>query len=323
MRSGKRAGRPIRIGISSCVLGEKVRYDGGHKHDPIVTDLLSRRFTWVAVCPEAESGMGIPREPVRLTGDPERPRMVGIQTATDYTRNMERFSRVRVKALRARNLSGFILKARSPSCGMARVKIHRARGRLAGRKARGIFARHLMTGIPHLPVEEEDRLHDRRIRENFIERVFCYDRWRVLRAGRITRGKIEAFHAAHSLLIRSHSAAHLRRLGRLVADARQFTPSRLATLYGALFFEALARPAAPRRHAAVLRHTAGLLERQLSEEERGELHRLIEDFRRGRVPLVIPVTLLRHYARMLHIDTLADQIYLNPHPKELMLRDPA
>jgi uncharacterized protein YbgA (DUF1722 family)/uncharacterized protein YbbK (DUF523 family) len=321
MGSAKRDGGPIRIGISSCLLGQKVRYDGGHQRDAVITDLFGRHFAWVPVCPEVESGMGVPREPVRLEGDPDRPNLVGVKTGADHTRKMERFSRARVKALQALGLSGYILKARSPSCGMARVKLYGEGGTFAGRKATGIFARRLLTAMPHLPVEEEGRLRDPGIRENFITRVFCYHRWRSLVGGRFTRGRLVAFHTAHKFLLRAHSVERLRRLGRLVADAKRFTPARLADRYEALFFETLSRRATTKRHADVLTHMAGFFKQQLSKEEKAELAGLIEDFRQGLIPLVVPVTLLKHYVLKFQNAALAGQIYLNPHPKELMLRN--
>ncbi len=321
MGSTMRPGGPIRVGVSSCLLGQKVRYDGGHKRDAVITDLFGRYFAWVPVCPELESGMGVPREPVRLEGDPDRPNLVGVKTGADHTLKMERFSRTRVKALQALDLSGYILKAKSPSCGMERVKLYGEGGTFTGKKTTGIFARQLLAAMPHLPVEEEGRLNDPRIRENFITRVFCYHRWRSLVGGRFTRGQLVAFHTAHKFLLRAHSVEHLRRLGRLVADAKRFTPAELADRYGALFFEALSRRATTKRHADVLYHMAGFFKQQLSKEEKAELTGLIEDFRKGLIPLVVPVTLLKHYVLKFQTAGLADQIYLNPHPKELMLRN--
>jgi len=238
--------QPIRVGISSCLLGDKVRHDGGHKRDAFVNDLLGLAFTWVRVCPEVEAGMGIPRESVRLTGGADRPRMIGHQTGKDYTRVMESYSRTRVRAIAGMNLSGYILKARSPSCGMERVKLYGTSGPKG--QTRGIFARHLLAHLPHLPVEEEGRLHDPVLRENFVERVFCYRRWQDLLEEGPTRAMIVAFHAAHKYLLLAHSPARTAALGRLVARAGALAPARLAGRYAALFFETLAQRATRKRH---------------------------------------------------------------------------
>jgi len=309
----------IRVGISSCLLGKKVRYDGGHKQDPFVTDLLGLHFTWVPVCPEVEAGMGIPREAVRLVGDVDRPRMIGSETGRDYTRAMESFSRARSRALAGLHLSGYVLKARSPSCGMGRVKLYRTSG--PGKQTRGIFARQLLERMPHLPVEEEGRLHDPILRENFVERVFCYRRWQDFSENGLTRGGLAAFHAAHKYILLAHSPAHTAEIGRLVARAKELAPAWLAKRYAALFFGALARRATRRHHANVLLHMAGFLKKVLAAPEKAELREAIEDYRTGTTPLVVPVTLIRHYARRHGVGYLRSQFYLNPHPKELALRN--
>jgi uncharacterized protein YbgA (DUF1722 family)/uncharacterized protein YbbK (DUF523 family) len=313
--------KSIRVGISSCLLGAEVRHDGGHKRDRLITDVLGAYFEYVPVCPELEAGMGVPREPVRLVGDVDRPRMLGVRSGEDHTRRMERFSRSRVKDLARLDLAGYLLKAKSPSCGMERVKRYDGAGRFVAKNARGIFARHLLEGIPYLPVEEEGRLNDAGIRENFVERVFCYHRWRALLAEGLTAGRLVAFHTAHKLLIMAHSPEHYRRLGRLVASAKRHRPPALAAGYAAIFFDALARHATPRRNANVLQHIAGYFKKQLTRDEKAELSGLIEEYRRGLVPLVVPVTLANHYVRKYGEPTLAGQLFLNPHPRELMLRN--
>lgn len=321
MAAPARLQEAIRIGISSCLLGAEVRHDGGHKRDRLITDVLGDYFEYTPVCPELESGMGVPREPVRLVGGVEQPRMLGVRSGEDHTGRMERFSQKRVKALARLDLSGYLLKAKSPSCGMERVKRYNTKGHFAGKNARGIFARYLIEGIPHLPVEEEGRLNDARIRENFIERVFCYHRWRMLLAEGITVGRLVAFHTAHKLLIMAHSPDHYRRLGRLVASAKTLRPAALAESYAALFFEGLAHPATTRRNTNVLQHVAGYFRKQITRDERAEFSALIADYHGGLLPLIVPVTLINHYVRKYDEPYLAGQIYLNPHPKELMLRN--
>jgi len=310
----------VRIGISSCLLGEKVRWDGAHKRDRFITDTLGVYFEWVPVCPEIEVGMGVPREAVRLTITPESPRMVGVKSGRDFTAPMRGHSRDRVRGLEKMDLSGYILKSDSPSCGMERVRVCPEKGK-ATRKGVGIFARVLMEHFPLLPVEEEGRLCDPGLRENFIERIFAYRRWRDLEASGCRRGDLVAFHTAHKFLILSHSPRHHQALGRLVAAAKRHTARRLATLYGGTFMEALRIPATVKGHFNVLRHLAGFLKDRMDAAEKREMGEVLEDYRRGLVPLVVPLTLLKHHVRRHGVAFVGDPIYLNPHPKELMLRN--
>lgn len=309
---------PIRVGISACLLGEKVRYDGNHKLDTYLRDTLGQYFQFVPVCPEAGSGLGVPRPTIRLMGDPQHPRAVGVLDPThDVTASLLQWSRRTARELPA--LSGFILKARSPSCGMERVKVYQDKG--PARPGRGIFAGELMDRRPLLPVEEEGRLGDPALRENFIERVFAYHRWQALEAAGITAARLLDFHARHKLVLMAHSPEHYRQLGRLVAGAGKGTARTLAAAYIAGFMTALARPATPRRHANVLHHLMGYLKKQLDGADKAELLALIDEHRRGLVPLIVPLTLLRHHFRRHPHPYVADQYYLEPHPRELMLRN--
>jgi uncharacterized protein YbgA (DUF1722 family)/uncharacterized protein YbbK (DUF523 family) len=311
----------IRVGISSCLLGENVRYDGGHKEDRFITQTLSQYFEYVPVCPELEVGMGVPREAIRLVGDPESPRLLGVRSAIDHTLGMQRFAARRVRELAALDLDGYIFKKDSPSCGTMRVRVYDEESGIAARKGVGMFARAFMAEFPLIPVEEEGRLSDPVLRENFIVRVFCHQRWRLLRRGGVTRGRLVAFHTAHKLLVLAHSPRHYQDLGRLVAAAKSHRPAELAERYGKLLLAALALKATPRKHANVLQHIAGYFKRELTAGEKEELQGVIDDYRRGLVPLIVPITLVQHYVRRLKIDYLAGQVYLNPHPKELMLRN--
>ena len=233
---------------------------------------------------------------------------------------MRGHSRGRVRSLEKMDLSGYILKSDSPSCGMERVRVYPGKGR-AARKGVGAYARVLMEHFPLLPVEEEGRLCDPGLRENFIERVFACRRWRDLEASGCPRGSLAAFHTAHKFLILSHSPRHHRALGRLVATAKRHTASRLATLYGATFLEALRIPATVKGHSSVLQHLAGFLKDRMDAAEKREMEEVLEDYRRGLVPRVVPITLLRHQARRHGAAFLGGQFYLNPHPMELMLRN--
>ncbi len=311
---------PIRVGISACLLGQEVRYDGGHKRDRYITDTLGKFFEWVPVCPEVEIGLGTPRETLRLVGDPEAPRLVFAKKGEDQTAPMQAWAGSRLEALARENLSGYILKSDSPSCGMERVRVYRSSG-IPSKDGVGIFARVLMDRLPLLPVEEEGRLHDLPLRENFVERVFCYRRWRELVAGGLTRGKLVAFHTAHKLLLLAHSPKHYANLGRLVANAKTLSPRALEARYGELFMEGLRVKATAKKHTNVMHHIMGYFKRDLEARDKAELLSVIEDYHGGLVPLVVPLTLLKHHLPRISAPYLQEQIYLNPHPKELMLRN--
>jgi uncharacterized protein YbbK (DUF523 family)/uncharacterized protein YbgA (DUF1722 family) len=322
--AGRRLPRPafpkIRIGISSCLLGEAVRWDGGHKRDRYITRNLGERFEWVPVCPEYEVGMGIPREPVRLVGTLESPRMVGVWSKSDWTARMRRYSRERIRRLEELDLSGYLLKSGSPSCGMERVRVYRGKGR-ALRKGRGLFAGVLRERLPLLPIEEEGRLRDPAIRESFLERVFAYRRWRELEKKGCRRDDLAAFHTAHRFLILSHSPRHEKALGGIVAALRRHRARRSGALYGPLFLEALRIPATVRRHHRVLLHLAGFLKVVLSPQEKRKLEESLEAYRGGRVRRVVLLALLKRHLRRHEISCPSAERYLDPEPKEWVLRN--
>jgi uncharacterized protein YbgA (DUF1722 family)/uncharacterized protein YbbK (DUF523 family) len=314
----------IRLGVSSCLLGERVRHDGGHKRDDFLTDVLGAFIDWVPVCPEVEIGLGAPRDTIRLVGRHDDPRLVVARTGEDLTARMTRFAAAKATALG--ELDGYVFKRASPTCGLFRVRVYGDDGALRG-AGRGLYAAAFTRCRPLVPVEEEGRLTDPVIRENFIERVFAAARWRVFVVGRPAPGDLVAFHTAQKLAVLAHSPAHYARLGRLVADAgRRLGRGRAAaeqalTEYGAVLMGALAVRATRARHVNVLQHVAGFFKRDLERDDRAEVTEVIEEYRRGLVPLVVPLTLVRHHVRRLRLAYLADQVYLNPHPKELMLRN--
>jgi len=310
----------IRIGVSSCLLGQKVRFDGGHKRDAFVQDSLGRFVTFVPVCPEVEVGMGTPRETVRLVRLGEKVRVVAPKSGKDWTEAMETWSARRAAELAGEDLSGYVLKKDSPSCGMERVRVYGSKG-MAVKAGRGLFAEALLARFPLLPVEEEGRLNDPPLRENFIERVFAYRRQRTFLAGRWSVGDLVRFHTAEKLLLLAHEPAAYQALGRLVAAAKKTPRAELAGRYAEAFMKALARPATKGKHANVLQHMAGYFKDLLAVEDKRELQEAISDYRRGLVPLVVPVTLVRHHVRRHAVAYLAGQSYLEPHPKELMLRN--
>ncbi|MHC4932244.1 MAG: YbgA family protein [Planctomycetota bacterium] len=310
-----------RIGISSCLLGENVRFDGGHKRDRFLTDTLGRFCEWVPVCPEVEVGLGIPRESLRLIGEVEQPRIIAPASGKDWTRPMASWARRRAKELVDVNLHGFILKKGSPSCGMERVRVYHQGGGGAEWRGTGLWARELSVRFPLLPLEEEGRLNDPHLRENFIERVFAYDRWVRTFSSRSRPRDLVRFHTIHKMTLLSHSQAHYRRLGKLVAEAGKRPLRPFVEAYGKTFMEALRLRATPRKHANVMQHLQGFLKNELDKDDKAELGEAIEAYRIEQVPLIVPLTLLKHHLRRHPVEWALQQTYLNPYPAELMLRN--
>jgi uncharacterized protein YbgA (DUF1722 family)/uncharacterized protein YbbK (DUF523 family) len=312
--------RPIRIGISSCLLGCRVRFDGGHKKDDFLVDTFGRWVEWLPVCPEVEVGMGTPRESIRLVREGGEVRLVAPKSGRDWTAEMRAYATRRVAGLETADLCGYVLKKDSPSCGMERVKVHRAGG-IPNRDGRGAFAEALLERFPNLPIEEEGRLSDPRLRDNFVERVFAYHRLRTFFAGRWTTGGLVAFHTAHKLQLLAHAPPAYQALGRLVARAKETDRAELRRRYEDLFMQGLKPIATTRRNTNVLQHVLGYFKKSLDDDSRDELLVLIEDYRKGLVPLIVPITLIRHWVRVHDFRYLAGQTFLEPHPKELMLRN--
>ena len=311
----------IRLGISSCLLGQEVRFDGGHKRDHFLINVLGPHVEWVPVCPEVEMGLGTPRETLRLVRVQGSTRMITTRTAIDHTEGMTSWARRRLDELSTEDLSGYVLKKDSPSCGMERVKLYDAEGRMPSREGRGIFAEALLARFPLLPVEEEGRLSDARLRENFIERVFAFRRLKDLFAARWSPGALVAFHTAHKMSLLAHSTTAYQELGRLVARAGELPRAEMRDRYERGFMDTLAIPATTRRHTNVLTHMAGHLKTLVDSGSRQELAACIDEYRRGLVPLIVPITLIRHHVRAHGVSYLSGQVYLDPHPRELMLRN--
>jgi len=309
---------PIRVGLSACLLGYEVRWNGGHKRDPYIVDTLGRWFTWVPVCPEEEIGLGTPREPLRLEGDPKAPRLVFRDTGGDLTDRMRAYAATRAARLERLDLSGYILKSDSPSCGMERVPVYGA-GAQAVKRGTGLFAAALRRRLPLLPIEEEGRLHDPGLRENFIERVFAYRRLADLLDARASARRLIEFHTRHKFQLLAHSPTDYRALGRIAAESRSAPTDRRAR-YATLFMAALAVRATPKKHANVLQHILGHLKERLDGEDKRELLAAIDDCRCERAPLAVPIALLKHHLRRLGVPYVRDQVYLDPHPHELLLR---
>lgn len=312
----------IRIGISACLLGQPVRYDGGHKHDPYITDTLGQYLEFVPVCPEVEAGFPTPRESFRLVGDPENPRLITTRTHLDHTERMTGWAGSRVRELEKENLCGFIFKRGSPNSGLSRVKVYNPKG-MAEKKGVGIFARAFTRHFPLLPVEEEGRLNDPKLREMFIEQIFTLKRWRETLALPANMRNLVDFHTRHKLLILAHSPAHAALMGKRVADGRRMPIQDVYAEYEKCLIEALRLKTTLKKNMNVLQHIMGYFKKQLTVDEKQELLEVLDQYRREYIPLIVPVTLLNHYVRKYDQPYLQQQVYLNPHPIALKLRNHA
>jgi uncharacterized protein YbbK (DUF523 family)/uncharacterized protein YbgA (DUF1722 family) len=309
----------VRVGISSCLLGEQVRYDGGHKRDAFLTEELGRHVQFVPLCPEVEIGLGVPRPTLRLERHGDEVRMVVTDSGEDLTERMREWAEGAAERIAAAELDGYVLKRSSPSCGMERVKLYDENGSPTS-VARGLFAAALIERLPLLPVEEEGRLRDARLREHFVARLFAHARVRSFLASDWGPGELVDFHAAEKMLVRVHDPPLALELGRLVARAGELDRDVLAARYAYLHARSLARPASPGRHQDVLEHLAGHTKDDLSSEDRAELQLAIEEYRAGVVPLAVPIALLRRHLRAASAEWAAAQVYLEPAPRELGLR---
>ncbi len=310
----------IRIGVSSCLLGQPVRYDGSHKHDRYITDILGQYLEFVPVCPEVEAGFPTPRETFRLVGDPGTPRLVTTRSQVDHTERMTAWAEKRVQELEKENLCGFIFKSDSPSSGLERVKVYNAKG-MAEKKGVGLFARAFTRHFPLIPVEEEGRLNDAKIRETFIEQIFTLRRWREITAqGRILKNLVD-FHTRHKLLILSHSPIHYKQMGKYVAEAKKISIWLAYSEYERLLMEALRLKTTRKKNLNVLQHILGYFKQKLGSDEKQEMIEILDQYRSEVVPLIVPVTLMNHYVRKYDEPYLKQQVYLNPHPVALKLRN--
>jgi uncharacterized protein YbgA (DUF1722 family)/uncharacterized protein YbbK (DUF523 family) len=310
----------IRLGISSCLLGQNVRYNGGHKLDRYLHDTLGRFVEWVPVCPEVECGLGVPRESMRLVGDPASPRLVTAKTGVDHTQRMQRWAARRLDGLAAEDLCGFVFKSASPSSGLKAVKVYDEKGS-PSRRGVGIFARAFTERFPLLPAEDEGRLNNPALRENFIERVFVYRRWKDFeKADGSIRGLV-GFHTDHKLLIMSHDPRAVSALGALVAGAKGRPRAAVLEEYLEGLVRALGLEATAKKNVNVLQHALGYFRKRLTADEKAEMLEVIGDYHRGHVPLVVPLVLLRHHVRRFAEPYLGRQVWLHPHPVELALRN--
>jgi uncharacterized protein YbgA (DUF1722 family)/uncharacterized protein YbbK (DUF523 family) len=309
----------VKIGISACLIGSKVRYDGSHKQDYYITDTLGQYFDFIPLCPEVEYGLPVPREPMRLAGVPENPRLVTIRTGIDHTEGMKKWATKRLNELDKQKMCGFIFKSRSPSSGMKGVEVYDEKG-VPHTIGAGIFARVFMEKFPLVPVIDEGGLNDPGLREVFIEKVFVFHRWlETLNKGVSMKNLLE-FHTNHKLHMLAHSPKHVATLGKFIAGSEGYT-GQLKDVYIETMMEGLNLSATTKKHTNVLSHIMGYFKKQLTADEKQELLEIIGNYHKGSIPLIVPITLLNHYVRKYDEPYLKKQVYLNPSPLELMLRN--
>ena len=318
MLSSSRA--PIKVGISACLLGEPVRFNGGHKESRLCSETLARHFEFVPVCPEVAIGLGTPRQPIRLVGDPDHPRAVGsVHAELDVTDALSAYGRQ--VATELHDICGFVLMQKSPSCGMERVKVYQANGHPIEGGGSGLFAHALMQARPDLPIEEDGRLNDPVLRENFLTRIFAYAEWQRLVASGVTRKALVEFHSRYKYQLMATDPVQYKALGRLVATVGKQPLEAFAPSYFSQLMAALKKTASRGTPTNVLQHLSGYLKRDLGTQDKQELQRLIDQYREGVVPLVVPMTLLKHHFRRHPDRYVATQVYLQPHPEDLSLRN--
>lgn len=309
----------IKIGISSCLMGEKVRFDAGHKKNNYVTDTLSNYFEFTPFCPEVSIGLGIPRETIRLVSVDDEIRCVGTKSADlDVTEKL--YQSADDQKHWVAELSGYILKKDSPSCGMERVKVYQGieKGKMAEKSGIGLYAKRLMENFPHLPIEEEGRLSDPRLRENFIQRVYIYARWQELEHKGFSIRALQTFHAQHKYIFMSHNQTLGRALGASLANSDKDIEV-LAQEYLAAMMTLLKSIATVKNHVNTLQHIQGYLKNDLDAGDKEELRVTIENYQKFLLPLIVPITLLRHHFRRHPKDYIENSFYLQPHPGEMML----
>lgn len=310
----------IKVGISSCLLGQSVRYDGGHKHSTLCTETLSDYFEFVSECPEVGIGLGIPRKPIHLIGDLENPHAVAVHDhSIDYTQQLHDYGIE--KAQQLSDISGYIFMKNSPSCGLFRIKVYQDNGHAKPKGSRGIYAHAITQAHPLLPVEENGRLEDPGLRENFIIRVFAYANWQQLVKNGISHQAISDFHACYKYCLMAHDPQQYSALGRLIANTKKTDAASLADNYFQQLMTVLSKQATRKTHSNVLMHLQGYLKHALSADEKQELVKLIDQYRLGHIPLIVPITMLKHHFANHPDPYIAQQAYLQPYPDKLGLRN--
>ena len=310
----------ISIGISSCLMGEEVRFNGGHKLSRLCVNTLSDFFEYKAICPEVGIGLGIPRKPIHLIGDPDAPRAVNTSDESiDVTDQLKEFAEQTIPTLD--KICGYIFIKGSPSCGLFRVKVYNKGNPNPVDSGRGIYAQEVTKSMPLLPVEEAGRLTDPVLRENFIARVFAYHRWQKLIQQGLSASSILDFHVAYKYSLMANDPQTYTRLGQLLADAGKYDPNELGEKYFTELMQALTKKATRKSNTNVLTHLQGYLKKQLQSKEKEKLIEVIEQYRKGIVPLIVPVTLLQHHFNIHPNDYISKQAFFDPYPQELSLRN--
>ena len=309
-----------KIAISACLMGFDVRYNGGHKESRLCTRTLTDCFDFIPVCPEVAIGLGIPRQPIRLVGRAEQPEARGsVDQSLDVTQPLAAYGRKMAAELN--DICGYIFMQKSPSCGLHRVKVYHTNGTSQGDDGQGIYARAFCSLHPDLPVEEDGRLNDPVLRENFITRVFAYSAWQQLLERGLTRRVLTDFHSHYKYLLMAHNPVQYKVLGNLLGSMGDTDPQQIGPRYFSELMAALKICATRRTHTNVLQHISGYLKRAISAEDKQEVQYVISQYRLGIVPLVVPMTLLKHYFRQHPDPYIAQQVYLQPYPEYLSLRN--
>lgn len=309
-----------KIAISACLMGAEVRYNGGHKASQLCSRILTDYFDCVPVCPEVAIGLGIPRQPIRLVGDPDRPEAVGtVDRQLNVTRPLAQYGQH--MAAQLDDICGYIFMHKSPSCGLERVKVYHANGTPANGGSQGIYAHAFCAAHPDLPVEEDGRLNDPVLRENFFTRVFAYRTWQQLLQEGLSRRGLTDFHSRYKYLLMAHNPVQYKSLGNLLGSMGCTDPQELGPRYFSELMSALKKCATRRTHTNVLQHLSGYLKKAISTGDKQEIQHVISQYRHGIVPLVVPLTLLKHHFRQHPDPYIAQQVYLQPHPENLSLRN--
>ena len=309
----------VKLGVSSCLLGEEVRFDGQHKLDRYLRDCLGSFVEWMPVCPEVESGMPVPREAMSLNGNKDSPELLTIRTGKNLTGMMKSWIDKRLPELEAENLSGFIFKKKSPSSALYDAKVHDQTG-FPYAKSPGLFAKAFTEKFPLIPVEDEGRLHDPGLRENFIERVFVYFRWQEMLGLGNSKNRLSEFQRRHKLIIMAHCPSKTSVLGKMAAESDS---ALVQEEYIKILMMELKKQATVKKHVNVLEHILGYFKKDLSAWEKEEILNIIEHYHKQLVPLIVPLTLLKHFIAKYNKEYLKDQHYIYQHPAELKLRNHA
>jgi uncharacterized protein YbgA (DUF1722 family)/uncharacterized protein YbbK (DUF523 family) len=307
----------IRIGISACLLGEQVRYDGGHKLSQYATVEMAPFFEFVPTCPEMAIGMGAPRKTIRLVDNQGLIQIKSADNSVNVTEPLNQYAAEKVETMQ--DLGGYLLCAKSPTCGMERVSVYREGTQFAEKTGVGVFARHLMERFPLLPVEETGRLHDMAIRENFFTRIYAYEEWRQWAKKGWTAHRLTQFHARYKYLLMAHDPEGYRKLGPLLAQKSDDIDA-LAAQYQIGFMTVLKTQATRKNHSNTLQHIQGYFKKHITAADKAELNEAIDQYRLGLQPLLVPITLINHHLRHFPEPYIQDQVYLNPHPQGLKLR---